>query len=164
MTIPEKRYTVMVYTADTLADCVANGGVGWWKIGIRSVNQIAYAIVANKGGHADKTINFIIKVTGHRRHPDPEVNRVQLTFNEFAVLETPTEVWRAQRNPVAYVNPKDFGIDLEALTWAKVADIPVPSKTAAPFSFDQLTIQDIKNELARRFQVEPTAIEINVKH
>jgi hypothetical protein len=161
-------FTVMVYTENTLADCIERGGVGWWTIGERSVSKVRYAIVAAKGGVDDKKAKFIIKVKGYLRHPDPTENRVMLTFDEYALLDIP-DAWPGNRNPVAYVLAADYGIDYDKLQWQRVsagtdkASISHRSTENLMEHFDKLTLQQIKEGLARRFQVTAAAIEINIK-
>jgi hypothetical protein len=164
--------TVMVYTENTLADCIERGGVGWWTIGERTVPKVRYAIATVKGGIDDKTAKFVIKVKGHLRHPDPTENRVMLTFDEYALVDIP-KAWPGHRNPVTYVLDDDLatlGIDLASLNWESV---PVGTDKQILVShrshdnimehFDKLTIQQIKEGLARRLQVTADAIEIYVK-
>jgi hypothetical protein len=161
-------FTVMVYTENTLADCVERGGVGWWTIGERSVSKVGYAIVAAKGGVDDKKAKFIVKVKGYLRHPDPKENRVMLTFDEYASLDIP-DAWPSNRNPVAYVLPADYGINVDKLKWKSVSigsdktSVSHRSIENLMEHFDKLTLQQIKEGLARRFQVTASAIEINIK-
>ena len=158
--------TVMVYTENTLKDCIERGGVGWWTIGDRTVDKIKYAIITVKGGVDNKAAKFAVKVKGHIKHPDPLENRVMLTFDEAALIDVPN-AWPGNRNPLTYVDATVFGIDFDKLEWEAVpvgiAKGENRSNENLMEHFDKLTIKQIKEGLARRFSVAAAAIEINVK-
>jgi hypothetical protein len=159
--------SVMVYTENSLVDCIERGGIAWWTIGARAVDKIKYVVVTQKGGIDDKVATFIAKVTGHIKHPDPRENRVMFTFQEYAEIHVPN-AWPGNRNPVNYLEGGRLEKFLEDTgPWRKIGVGIAKGANRNPENLieklESLSIAQIKEVLARKYEVTPSAIEITVK-
>jgi hypothetical protein len=159
--------TILVYTENTLLDSIERGGVCWWRSNYRQALGVKYAIGTKRGGFDDGAAKYVVKVSEVVKHHNyEEEKRVSYAFVEYAEVDIPG-MWPHQRNPFTYVDSEKMGIDFDKLEWRRVGEAALRNDSGTLLSlFDKLealTLGDIKKVIAKKFDVDPSAVEINVK-
>src|SRR5438105_2452206 len=116
--------TVVVLTSKSLKTMVREGGSGNWKANPVRIRRKKF-IVAVRNRHSDWTEGtedhgtaFLIgKVSGTKE--SPREGRLVITFHEYAEIVVPNQWPGGQRNPVAYKNVRELGIDPDSLEWKR---------------------------------------------
>jgi hypothetical protein len=163
---------VVVFTARTTAQILADGGTSAWKLHPDHARTRAYCICTrnsfarwSKAGHAEPhRAAFLV---GKIADVVPALNRDKrylIAFSEYAEIIVP-DVWaKGDRNPVAYRDLDDLRIDLAALSWKPMpqpSSISVP-KPARPTTL-AVVIAEAKQLVATTAGVSPEAVEITIR-
>ena len=160
------KSTVMLYTENTIADCIERGGVCWWTIGERRANTLKYAILVQKGGINDKKAMAIVKIDGWVKQHGKNDNRILLKFSEYKDLSNSIlckSVWSGQRNPVNYVEDDTLGIDSINLSFSTVVKADhAKSRYEISSKMENLSITELKELLARKYDVTADKITITI--
>ncbi len=162
---------VVVYTSSNLDDIFEEGGSGWWVLDPKRVEKLRYVIcVQNTNG--PKSFNtkkyvakdgetFVIGKLSRVESSDQKEDKTRfiLEFSEYTDAINIPNKWDGSRNPVRYVNSKDFlGIDLEK----DVKYTPMPSKEE--FNLKPITLMEAKERLAKTFAVDINQILISINY
>ncbi|HJS12213.1 hypothetical protein [Sphingopyxis sp.] len=163
--------SIMVLTFKGIERLLTDGGTSSWRLSRKEALKCKYAICArnrfderNEGMEEHGTA-FLI---GRIRDIVPANDRPYrwlIRFEEFAEVSIP-DAWDGVRNPVRYINLADLGIDESDLDFKPMAQ---PTRAANPrqkqevVETNELTIEMAKILLAKKFGVDPAAIEITIR-
>jgi hypothetical protein len=173
--------TVVVFTAKTIERILNEGGTAAWRLDRVHARQCDYAVCTrnvhadwSKGPEARNSAFLIGKIRDvvpcaptpeNNEAPD---NRYLIQFSEFARINVPN-VWKGDRNPVKYSSLEALGIDVDALKWEAMPELPKPANALPPVkespkaTVGALTMAEAKKGLALTFNVPPEAIEITIR-
>lgn len=156
---------VVVFTGKDLEDMFGQGGSGDWAADKDRLSTCKYLVaVANaksswsKHSGSHHAHAFLVgKVSGAVPVPgDPKRAIIQLS--EYAEVDVP-DAWSGQRNPVRYLDLREFGIEPSKLAWK-------PFPAAPPRATQEvrgLSVEEAKAGLAAKFGVPVASIEITIK-
>lgn len=163
--------SIMVLTFKGTERLLADGGTSSWRLSRKEALKCKYAICArnrfddrNEGAEEHGSAFLIGKISDIVPAPD-RPNRWLIRFDEFAKVSIP-DAWDGVRNPVRYVNLADLGIresDLDFKPMVHPAQALHSPRKDADAKAGELTIEEAKILLARKFGVEPAAIEIIIR-
>lgn len=165
---------VVVFTARTVEQILAEGGTSAWKLHPDHARSRAYCVCTrnsfarwSKAGHAEphRTAFLVGKIS----NVVPALNRDRrylIEFSEYALVNVP-DVWvKGDRNPVKYVNLEDLGIDPTTLTW-KLMPQPQQQRTAATTPAASASpagvLAEAKQLVATAFNISPDKVEIVIR-
>jgi hypothetical protein len=164
---------VVVFTARTVEQILAEGGTSAWKLHSEHARTRAYCVCTrnsfarwSKAGHAEPhRAAFLV---GKISNVVPALNRdgrYLIEFSEYALVNVP-DVWvKGDRNPVKYVNLEDLGIDPATLTWNRMPQpqsAPAATKPAASGT-PAGVLAEAKQLVATALNVSPDQVEIVVR-
>lgn len=164
---------VVVFTAETIQSILSKGGSGDWVINPKSLDRCQYLVCCrradwkNRPEGLEHRAGFLVgRITNVEKLDNTTNSRGQSRFHiriaEYAEIRIP-EVWRKDlRNPIAYQDLKELGIDLKRLKFQPVP-VHLAQSTNASGDRGNMTIAEAKKALAATFGVRVEDIEIIIK-
>ena len=161
--------TMIVFTSKNLEHMLKQGGCGDWVARENRVASCTY-LIAVANAHSNWSMHkpeshgeafFIGKISGVKDSTE-KPGRIIIKFSEYAEISFPN-AWSGQQNPVRYTTLNDLDFDLnldpDQLDWRKFPD-ECGSATSVNL---QATIEEAKEDLAKKLGVTPECIEIIVR-
>jgi len=154
--------TVVVLTSKSTETMFEEGGSGHWVASKDRIERSKY-LVAVRHGHSgwseDDTPHNTAFIIGRDLSVLPgREDRLIIGFREYALVNVP-DVWPGNRNPVAYMDLADIGIDASALEWLPFpAHQIVEENRAKP-----LTIEEAKLGIAKALGISKDCITITIQ-
>jgi len=157
--------TVVVFTKKDLETMIEQGGSGYWKADENRLKKCTY-LVATANSHAVDSKHtaekhgqaFLIgKICGVVDAPS-ELGRKVLQLREYALIDIPNS-WGGQRNPVRYTNLSEFNLSPNNIKWRAFPTDGIKVKDIT----QELTIEEAKRGLAKKFGVNLDSIEIIIR-
>ncbi|MDN3275960.1 hypothetical protein QWJ07_16985 [Frankia sp. RB7] len=170
MTRPDES-AVVVFTAETKQSILSQGASGDWVVNPKSLERCQYLVCCRRAdwknrpdGIAHRTGFLVGRIAKLEKLDNTANSRGQSRFRigiaEYADISLP-EVWRKElRNPIAYQDLKELGIDLKRLKFQPIPEHLAPPRKGAP---GKMTIAEAKKALAATFGVRVEDIEIIIK-
>jgi hypothetical protein len=169
----DNAQAIVVFTADTVEEILAQGGSGGWVINPGKASQCKYIVCCRKESWKNRAERvpsgsaFLIGlISGLQKRPDSENERGQPRFlieiSDYALPKPSPVVWKKEaRNPVAYATLEELGIDLRGLKFKPAPATATPSARSS--SGKTMTIAEAKKALAASFGVSPDDVEIIIR-
>jgi len=174
----KEKNTVVVLTKKGVNRMVNEGCTASWHLIRNRARACAFVVCTRNGKHPEvedrephRSAFLIAKIKDVVPSPTAE-GRWLIQFSEYAPLSIP-DVWKkGNRNPVAYADLEELGIDPSTLEWETM---PQKAESSAPIvkvssangrphkGSSALTIPEAKKALALTFGVQPEAIEITIR-
>jgi len=165
--------SIIVFTAKNLAKTIEQGGIGNWKLNAIRAKKADYVVLTANSHHRKTTHSkekhrsaFLVgKISGvspetYDELGNKEDDRWLIEISEYAMVDIP-EVWGGYQNPVKYADIEDLGIKLDLLDWKS---FPKNNKQKILRSNIQaLTIDEAKQGIAKKMDINPDCIEIIVR-
>lgn len=153
---------VVVLTSKSMDTMFEEGGSGHWKASEDRIARCRY-LVAVRHGHSgwseDETPHNTAFLVGRGLSVLPgRDDRIIIGFREYALIEVPN-VWPGNRNPVAYLELEDLGIDPSSLEWIPFPEHQIVEENRAK----PLTIDEAKLGLAKALGISKDCIEITIR-
>jgi hypothetical protein len=166
---------VVVFTARTVEQILAEGGTSAWKLHPDHARARAYCVCTrnsfarwSKAGHAEPhRAAFLVGKIANVVPALKRDKRYLIEFSEYALVNI-KDVWvKGDRNPIKYVNLEDLEIDPAKLTW-KLMPQPqsrpaVESAKSAAAGTPASVIVEAKQLVATAFGVPIESVEITVR-
>ncbi|NJS15825.1 MAG: hypothetical protein HC788_16145 [Sphingopyxis sp.] len=163
--------TIMVLTFKATERLIQDGGTSSWRLSRKEALKCKYAVCArnrfderNEGTEDHGTAFLVGKIRDIVPAPD-RPGRWLVRFAEFAEVSIP-DAWDGVRNPVRYVNLADLGICESELKFKPIDGLCQQTRTDVEKHVTEtsdLTIDMAKILLAKKFGVDPAAIEITIR-
>lgn len=154
--------TVVVLTSKSIETMFQEGGSGHWVASKDRIERSKY-LLAVRHGHSgwsedDKPHNTAFVIGRNLSVLPGDDDRIIIGFREYALINEPN-VWPGNRNPVAYLNLEDIGIDVSSLKWLPFPEHQVVEENRAK----PLTIEEAKLGLAKALGISKDCIEITIR-
>jgi hypothetical protein len=157
-----KYEIIRVFTSSSLEEILEEGGSGWWKINEAHASKCKYIIciqnnngprksIGKKGTYAPQNTGFIIGEIS-KIIKDDKSGRKLICFNKYAEIDI-NDMKLENRNPVSYISSTEINFDIDTLEFK---DIPKNS-------FKPLTIEEAKEGLALKYNLDISRITIEIK-
>lgn len=159
---------VMVLTSKSLETMIREGGSGDWRAKEDNIQRCPWIIaVRNRHsawseGEEDHSTAFLIgRISGVT--PSPRPGRLVIQFDQYALLNIPN-VWpERHRNPVAYGDLRDFGIDPDRLKWQPFPLESRPkSKSDSPVNLKAEIFDRAKKMIAAALSIDVASVQITI--
>ena len=129
------QYDLVVYTNESFDEVVKNGGTGWWRSSMNSLNKVKHVILCDNYGRA-----FAV---GEFDRADQTERNVRRFLHLTRIAEIDIDgFWQGWRNPLRYIptmDHYDLFFNNRTLSWIELGHDPL--EDGAPE-----TIQSIMQE------------------
>jgi len=166
---------ILVFTARGISEILETKGSQAWRLSGTHASEYNYVVCVQNARadwgtqeashHNGFMVGRISSVTKLPNHPK---KRWIINIDSYATIDIPN-LWDGSRNPVAYRNMKDLGIDITSLNFQPIPESyksnhPGPvAETGDDYEVQPLTIQSAKEGLAIHFGVSVEDIQITIK-
>lgn len=160
---------VMVLTSKSLETMIREGGSGDWRAKEDNIRRCPWIIaVRNRHsawseGEEDHSTAFLIgRISGVTS--SSRSGRLVIQFDQYALLSIPN-VWpEGHRNPVAYGDLQDLGIDPDSLKWQ---DFPISesrpkSESGSPVNLKAEIFDRAKKMIAAALSIDVASVQITI--
>lgn len=165
---------ILVLTARGIGEILETKGSKAWRLSGTHASEYNYVVCVQNlradwgtqeaSHHHGFMVGRISSVTKIPNHPK---KRWIINIDSYATIDIPN-LWDGSRNPVAYRNMKDLGIDITSLHFQSIpegvnSNQPSPAQeTGDDYDVQPLTIQNAKEGLAMHFGVSVDDIQITI--
>lgn len=167
---------LVVFTAKTVEQVLANGGTQSWVLNEQSMRRVTYVVCTRNSDHQhdeecgvrteEHNSAFIVgKVSGLRKvdHRNDR-DRYLVEFSDYALVEVPNFRRGSSRNPVTYSDVAQCR--LKGIDFSKLTFVPMPGSNCSVADVASpkigLTISAAKEGLAAYFGVSVESVQITI--
>jgi|TARA_B100001964_G_C13990799_1_gene490552 hypothetical protein len=195
--------TILVFTFKPVGYMLEVGGSGNWVLNPKEAMKCKYVVCSRnryyhgttseilegiKPGQENHQMGFLIAtikdvVPVQDIYPEEKRRRWVILFDRYAIISE-EHLWDGSRNPVAYRNIKDLGIDPDSLEFKEVPESKYLTKPQGYFDNESvyqesinaeknketnrnnnsgLSIREAKKELSKFYGVNEKSIEVIIK-